>query len=351
MPRHRAPARSVALDHLRRLKHDGAESPVLDARIQFSELEGLARYARAMVTQDRVYPHLHPLAQASGRWSTTDPPLVNFPAKESSLHPVAWGMIVPDPGWYFLHYDMSALHARIAAAYTGDQDDLTASRNGYDLHTVTACRMFHWEFVPPDSVSGATPPWEGEGDRRRHLAKVMRYALLLGKNEMAALEAKEVEKLGLTRDEVLRFARLYLQSKPGMMAAKKRIWDLCIRQGKARSFMGRLRRLTFDPRNKTSIDDAMKEGWSHILQGSEQDIMQTIMADIVVAYPDTILTLNAHDGHTWAFQQSVHPWQETVAALRPIVERTWRINGEDVPIPAKWDIIWPDGTLQKVTSV
>lgn len=339
MPRSPTPARSVAAHILRRLRLRGADSPVLDARIRFMDAEGLARYTRPLLTKDRVFPHMHPLAQASGRWSTTDPALVNFPAREGG---VAWGMILPDPGYYFLHYDLESLHARIAAAYTKDTEDLECFRNGYDLHTRTACGMWGWRFLPPNGVEGADPPWQGKSDRRRRLAKVIRYALLLGLSEQSALESKDIEKEGLTREEVLGFARLYLRSKPHLATAKKRIWEACVREGRARSFMGRLRRLPYDPRSRTSVTDAMKEGWSHILQGGEQDIMHMILAGVWGIFPNAQLVLNSHDGHTWAFQQSTHPPHETAERLRPIVERVWEIQGEQVPVPAEWEILWPD---------
>ena len=297
---------------------------------------------------ERVFPHWHPLAQASGRWSTTDPPLVNFPANDPQ-YPVAWGMIVPDPGWVFLHYDMDSLHARIAAAYTKDPDDLAAFRNGWDVHTSTACRMFGWSFLPPNQVGDPlNPPWAGKQDRRRHLAKTLRYALLLGLNEHAALRAPEIHKLGLTHDEILQFARAYLRSKPEMVATRKRIWAECLRVGRARSFMGRLRRLTFDPRSKTSTDEAMKEGWSHILQGGEQDIMTTILADVGEAVPEAFLTLNCHDGHVWALPDSLGPPQALYTRLRPLVERTWTIQGEGVPIPAEWEVIDSSGEVVRL---
>ena len=340
------PTQTVAADVLRKYRAAGFSSPLLDARLRYMEAEGLSRYARILEDQERIHPRFHPLAQASGRWSTTDPPLVNFPAREEG---VVWGMILPDPGWYFLHYDLENLHARIAAAYTHDEEDLTCFRSSWDLHTLTACRMWGWKFVAPDRVGGAlTPPWQGHTDRRRRLAKVIRYALLLGLGERSALESKDIEKEGLTTEEVLEFAHQYLKSKPAMVTAKKRIWARCVKEGRARSFGGRLRRLAFDPRNKTSVEDAMKEGWSHLLQGGEQDIMHMILAGMWQAFPDAILTLNSHDGHVWTFCESVHPVQETVRQIIPLVEQTWMIEGESVPIPAKWEIIWPDATVEPI---
>lgn len=257
---------------------------------------------------------------------------------------VAWGMIQPDPGTEWVHFDLDALHARIAAAYTGDQEDLDWFARGVDIHTLTCCRMFGVS-VPPIETKALheaqecegwrqswSPPWTGEKDRRRRLAKVMRYALLLGINEMAVLESHEVEELGLSREEALRFARLYLRAKPALVAGKQRIFREVAQAGSARSFMGRLRRLYGDAKQRG------KDGWSHILQGGEQDIMDQIKLDWWREFPESVLHLDSHDGLTVGMPGEMAP---RLPRLRAIVERTWAINGQSVFIPASWEIIRP----------
>lgn len=324
---------SVKSEVLYQLKRRGVESAVLAARIAYMDAEGIGRYARAMVDQERVYPDILPTAQASGRFSTTKPPLVNFPANKG--YSVAWGMLLPDPGTWWAHFDFDALHARIACCYTHDQGDLDAFAHGWDIHTKTACDIWKWEFVPPDGVDGCSD-WAGKEDRRRRLAKVMRYALLLGLNENAALESQEVWELGLSRKEVLAFARLYLKAKPQTVAGKRLIFEQVAKDCKARSFGGRLRRLYGDAKTRA------KDGWSHILQGGEQDIIQTVQADLFETYPDAALILNSHDGLTWAMPDHLLT-QEVVSDLHRLVEREWEINGQRVFIPASWEFHFPSG--------
>ena len=78
--------------------------------------------------------------------------------------------------------------------------------------------------------------------------------------------------------------------------------------------------------------------------------MHTILAGVWEAFPGAILILNSHDGHTWAFQESQYPPQATVNRLRPIVERVWAIQGESVPVPAEWEIIWPNESREPVNG-
>src|SRR3990167_6326419 len=79
MPRSKTPPNSVKADLLEALKQKGTESNLLDARLAFMDVEGVRRYLEGMAEVDRVYPDFLP-TQKSGRWSTTDPPLVNFPS-------------------------------------------------------------------------------------------------------------------------------------------------------------------------------------------------------------------------------------------------------------------------------
>src|SRR3990167_487334 len=84
MPKRRPP-HSVEADTLEALRRHGVISDVLDARLAHTELEGIRRYVADLAERDRIYPLMLPTAQASGRWSTTSPPLTNFPRHDLSV--------------------------------------------------------------------------------------------------------------------------------------------------------------------------------------------------------------------------------------------------------------------------
>lgn len=358
MPKKAKKPTAVDADTLRQWKAKGASSPILDARLEFMEIEGIARYVRQMQGLDRVYPNMLPTAQVSGRWSTTDPPIVTFPPElrggtksrpDGSVY-IPPPLLVPDPGTFWISWDFDALHAKIATAYSGDKTDLDAFNQGWDIHTLTACGMFGMPFPPirtkalhkaPECEAWRlswTPPWEGGDDRRRHLAKTMRYATLLGKNEHSALQASGVEKLNLARADILRFAKLYLDSKPALVAAKWKIWNECASTGVARTFMGRRRRLFGDWWTRA------KDGWSHVLQGGEVDIQMTCFIDIQALYPDSWLVWNAHDGAPWGFPDTYDP-PTVKSVLSDIVERTWNVVGSPIKTTADWKLWLPDATV------
>lgn len=185
------------------------------------------------------------------------------------------------------------------------------------------------------------PAWEGDDDRRRRLAKIMRYATLLGKDEKSAATAKDIEKENLTRKEVIDYAKQYLDSKPYLVAAKRRIWEKCATTGEARTFMGRRRRLFGD------WWDRAKEGWSHMLQGAEVDMMCTCLIAAHQMDPDVWLVLNSHDGATLGYPDNRDP-KAVKAQLSEVVEQTWQIEGVGIKTSADFKLWHPDGRIEKL---
>src|SRR3990167_6802565 len=124
-----------------KLESRGYESPMLDLRLDFNEeSQVLTQYLKHVYVPDakkqpeRVHAHFLP-TQANGRWSVTNPPLINFPEDIRDV-------LIPDKGFPWVCWDWDSLYALFCAAYTHDKEDLEAFRLGHDLHTLTACRMF-----------------------------------------------------------------------------------------------------------------------------------------------------------------------------------------------------------------
>lgn len=362
MPK-RKPARSVEADTLETLRRKGVESDLLDARLAWTELEGIRRYIADMVERPRIYPLMLPTAQAGGRWSTTNPPLTNWPRHDVSVCGLPHGdsnqwcprdvrnVLVPDPGTYWLKFDWSAVEARLAATYCQDTEDLRAFRDGLDIHTLTACRMFGLELPPVQTGDLHTAPevgawrarygWGGSDDSRRHMAKTARYALLYAEDHRGILNAKGVEKLGYTRRELEDFGRAYLRAKPSFVAAKSKAQQECARTGMARTGFGRLRRLSGDLRTRA------KEGFSHMISGTVSDMMNLTLIGIHAQIPACHLVVNRHDGAEIAFPDEMDV-SETFGSLQSLVERMWAFWGHSFTCPASWAIVYPDGSVGKV---
>lgn len=333
-------------ESLHKLVKSGIDSDVLRARLTYSEVESFAKYVRPLVGKERIYPSMLP-TQSPGRWSLTDPPLVTWPddklADKRGL-PRLRGMVEPDEGTWWLCWDWSALHARFTAAACDDRLDLEAFEANLDIHTLTACQMFGLPMPPSareeDVFGERCVEWRqqiggwGKGDRRRHLAKTVRYALLNALDERGVMESKEVEEQGLTVDDLLRAARAYLRSKPGYVAWKRAYIEKCLKVGEARSLYGRRLKL-FGPK-----DIRAKQALSHFLQGTEVDILDQTLIEIQRRYPETWLAYPSHDGVKWVFGEQHQP-DVVIADLKPFVERRHQIGRHNIALPAEWDVLRP----------
>ena len=278
-----------------------------------------------MVHLERAYPEVLP-TQASGRWSTKKPNLGGFTREFWKQHS---RVIKPDPGWWWLEWDWQGIEARMFTAYTGDEEDVQwLSDPTLDVHTET-CRkyLFAWDALPAD--------WQGPKDERRVRAKNFRYGVLqYGLDERAILGMPGVEKLGLDRNTLLARARLFLQARPKAQEWKARVWEACIRDKMARTFMGRRRMLFGD------ADTRKKDGLNHMIQGSVADLMAWCLVRFLLhEMPDAYLVLNKHDGAILSIPDS-EPVDSTRYALQAIVEREYEIGrGVKMRFPAEWEVI------------
>lgn len=358
----------ISSEELQELLRAGADSDVLRARMAFIDADSFRKYLAPVAVVDRVHPSMLP-TQASGRWSTTEPPLVNFPTearakKKGPDFPPLREVFIPDETEYWIGFDLDAIEARLAAAYAGIIRDLEMFNAGLDVHTMTSCEMFGLP-QPPTLVSKAVHSgpecaewrersrWMGKEDIRRVMAKTARYSLTYGTDERSILEARDVKETGATEEQLLDAARRFLRSRPELVAWKRRTWAEVYRTGMSRTAHGRRRKLVFDRAEVARYEKTGKpglsarEGLNHKIQGWVADAMNQYLAEL--AHPAAgfaVLKMNAHDGAKLALPLTV-PVDEAVARCKAVVERTWDVEGSALKTVADWEVIYPDGRKEK----
>lgn len=349
-----------------RLARRGMKSEMLETRVAYiEEAQVLSHYLshvyepEAKDQPERVYPHFLP-TQANGRWSVTHPPLINFP---SDIRDV----VCPDKDWPWLTWDWQALYARFCAAYTHDTEDLEAFRQGWDLHTLTACRMMKLD-LPPDLKDPHTSPacaewrdkykWTGDTDKRRTIAKV-RYALIFGKDWTAVRGSKyerDFVKQGFTYKEVEEAAKLFLRSKPSLVSTRLRYFEELAKRGEARTIFGRRRKLFGDWSMRA------KEGWNHLFQGLEADLLGMTLIELCSPPSKWRLAYPVHDGAKIAVPSSdlsdilcdiaphciLSEKERSITRFKSAVVHELEIEREKIKCDATMGILWSDGRKEKI---
>ena len=313
---------------------EGAD-PVLEARVIYAHARQaqshyIAPAQAALEGAGRFYPSFHLHAQASGRWSTVEPPLAQLP---KDLHDI----VGPDPGTVWLGWDWDQIELRLNAALAQDLPTLEAFVKGWDVHTLTCCDCFGYPY-PPDLQDPHTSPagdawrrahaWQGKDDTRRVFAKRFVYRLAYGGDPGRAGDIPGARTLGLTPRHLVQAAQRYLAAHPAQAAWKHRITLDARAARESRTFTGRLRKLLGHG------NALVREAFNHPMQGGVADIFNITFLRVLDAFPYLQWMYGAHDSQWWQCPED--RVDETRLGLREIVEREWNVGGVPVRFPATW---------------
>jgi DNA polymerase-1 len=314
--------------------------PLLEARVVFaSAQQQLSHYINPLIKFDktggimhikeRAYPHFLIHAQASGRWSTVDPPMAQIPKALQAL-------FIPDEGQTWVEWDWDQIELRILAALSRDEIYEEAFLKGWDVHTLNTCDIFGWPYpsnkenphsFQDDQAWRDRYAWIGKDDPRRRFAKVFIFRLNYGGEARTATDIPGVKQMGLKAKDLVEASASYLRRHPRI----RQYWDSITRDGIARreirTFMGRRRRLLVEGKN------AMKRLiYNHPMQGGVSDIFNTVLIRVAQACPEAIFVYGVHDAQKWTVPTD--RYAELKARMMKIVHTPWTIAGRSVVFPA-----------------
>ncbi len=293
--------------------HQGANG-VLEGRVIYAAAgQVLSHYLLPLVERagglkGRIYPDFKIHAQASGRWSITDPPLAQLPEDLRDI-------IIPDEGMAWIAWDWDQIELRLLAALANDTPYLEAFKRNEDVHTLNARAIFD-------------DPTIDKNDPRRVFAKRFVYRLNYGGEPRGAGNIPGAKQLGLVGSRLVDASNRYLAAHPAMARWREGVAQEVRSTGVSRTFMGRRRRFLGDSMS------ALREAYNHPMQGGVADILNTTTIQIAKALPYATLVYTCHDSAFWEVEQS--KVTEAQPIIKEIVEQTWNINSLRVSIPAKF---------------
>ena len=331
------PAEVLSVEVIQDRLKKGAH-PLLEAKALWTASEQLyTSYVKPLECEDgrivkRVYPDIHIHAQASGRHSTTNPPLAQVPEK------LAKTLFIPDPDEVWFCFDWVQQELIMNAILSDDTPTLEAIQKGWDVHTMVCCELFDLE-KPPDLqdphhalVNRAwreTVQWEGKADPRRHYTKAFEYSLDYGKDPKNMDKIPNARKLGITSRVAEKMARRYLSAHPNKARSREKIRRDAINYGMVRTFAGRRRMLLSDGNAK------VREAFNHPMQGGGADILNLTILAVKDRFPYSRYIYGVHDSAKFAFplKYAGRDWEP----FQEIVEREWDIYGRKIRFPAEFE--------------
>ena len=211
----------------------------------------------------RVHTHYGQAQTATGRLSSNDPNLQNIPVRSPKGREIRKAF-VPRQGWKLLAADYSQIELRILAALTGDIGLLTAFKEGQDIHTATAAKIF--DVVP------------GEVTRdQRSTAKMVNFGIPYGISAFGL-----AQRLGtVSRTEAQEIIDSYFAQFPGIPGYIEAQKESAKENGYVETQCGRRRHLRdINSGNGTIRAAAERNAINMPIQGTAADMIKIAMVRI-----------------------------------------------------------------------
>ncbi len=214
-------------------------------------------------TDGRIHTDYRQAVAATGRLSSNNPNLQNIPIRTEKGRLIRKAFVSRGVDFLFMSADYSQIELRIAASFAKDETMIEAFRNGRDIHTTTAAKVFKVELA---SVTA---------DMRRK-AKEVNFGILYGSTAFGLSQ-----NLGISRSEAAEIIQSYFTE----FAAIKRYMDDSINTAREKEYvetiLGRRRYLRdINSRNVTTRGFAERNAINAPIQGSAADIIKIAMVNI-----------------------------------------------------------------------
>lgn len=230
----------------------------------------------------RIHTHYGQVQTSTGRLSSNDPNLQNIPVRSARGREIRQAF-VPREGWKLLAADYSQIELRILAALTKDEGLLQAFRDGVDIHTATAAKIFQ---VAPDAVNRD----------QRSTAKMVNFGIPYGISAFGL-----AQRLGtVSRTEAQDIIDSYFSQFPGIPGYMERVKEEARSKGYVETLSGRRRQLRdINSSNGTIRAAAERNAINMPIQGTAADMIKLAMTRISTALYEqklnTRMLLQVHD--------------------------------------------------------
>ena len=211
----------------------------------------------------RVHTSYAQAIAVTGRLSSNNPNLQNIPVRTERGREIRKAFIPRNPDFVLVSADYSQIELRIVAAISGDANMCAAFREGKDIHTATAARVFH---VPEAEVTR----------EMRYKAKSVNFGIIYGQGAFGLSE-----NLGIPRSEAKTIIDNYKKEFPGIQQYMDDTIRMAREKGYVQTLSGRRRRLKdINSANFTVRGFAERNAINSPIQGTAADMIKLAMIGI-----------------------------------------------------------------------
>lgn len=243
------------------------QNPIVDDILVFRELTKLkSTYVDALPLMinrktGRVHTSYAQAVAVTGRLSSNNPNLQNIPIRTERGKEIRKAFIPRDADHTLLSADYSQIELRIVAAISGDPNMCEAFRQGKDIHTATAAKVYG---IDESEVS----------KEMRRKAKSVNFGIIYGQGAFGL-----ADNLGISRTEAKEIIDNYKKEFSGITSYMDETVNFAKEHGYVQTLMGRKRWLRdINSSNFTVRGFAERNAINSPIQGTAADMIKLAMS-------------------------------------------------------------------------
>ena len=209
-----------------------------------------------------IHTSFNQTVTATGRLSSSDPNLQNIPVRGEDGKDIR-RCFIPELGCLFFSADYSQIELRVMAHLSNDANMIEAFREGHDIHTATAAKIYK------ESLDSVTRD-------QRTKAKRANFGIIYGITMFGLAQNLDIE-----RSEAKQLIDGYFATYPQVHEYMEQSKEMARKNGYAETFLHRRRYLPdINSHNATVRNFAERNAINAPIQGSAADIIKVAMVRI-----------------------------------------------------------------------
>jgi DNA polymerase-1 len=243
--------------------------PVIDLILDYRELQKLkGTYVDALPKMvnsgdGRIHTSFNQIVAATGRLSSDNPNLQNIPIRTPRGREIRKAFVPRDENHVLLSADYSQIELRVVASMSRDEAMMEAFKQGKDIHTATAARVFK---VPESEVS----------KEQRYRAKSVNFGIIYGQGAFGL-----AQNLNISRTEAREIIESYKAEFSGITSFMDRMVASARETGYVQTLMGRRRKLPdISSANQVVRAQAERNAINAPIQGTAADMIKMAMIEV-----------------------------------------------------------------------
>ncbi|MGB3005971.1 MAG: DNA polymerase I, partial [Chitinophagaceae bacterium] len=230
----------------------------------------------------RVHTTYGQAVAVTGRLASNNPNLQNIPVRTDRGKEIRKAFIPRDSKHILLSADYSQIELRIVAAISGDINMCKAFKDGTDIHTATAARVYN---IEEKDVT----------KEMRYKAKSVNFGIIYGQGAFGL-----ADNLGISRTEAKEIIDNYKKEFPGIQRYMDETFNYAREHGYVQTLMGRKRWLRdINSANFTVRGFAERNAINSPIQGTAADMIKLAMQKVHAAMKnekmESKMILQVHD--------------------------------------------------------